>query len=146
MGRFVAASIVLDVANRVDTRLWNFRNIQLILTWFLTWKIHLENFEKASIQRLLKTTRNDHIKERSKTSLRFFLSLIVYNNIRHSTSWSLIVCLLLTVALGCAERWEHHWDRAEPLRFQFKFSFMLALTVGPRALFYDKNHFLEIFF
>ena len=48
----------------------------------------------------------------------------------HSTSWSLIVCLLLTVALGCAERWEHHWDRAEPLRFQFKFSFMLALTTN----------------
>ena len=80
---------------------------------------------------LEKSTRKnvDHIKERSKTSLRFFLSLIVYNNIRHSTSWSLIVCLLLTVALGCAERWEHHWVRAEPLRFQFKFSFTLALSL-----------------
>ena len=50
--------------------------------------------------------------------------------IRHSTSCSLIVCLLLTMALGCAEHWEYHWHRAEPLRFQFKFSFMLALTTN----------------
>ena len=54
--------------------LWNFRNIQLILTWFLTWKIHLELWK----------------------SFKFWLSWIVsrVSKINSSCLFCCLMCLL----------------------------------------------------
>ena len=66
------------------------------------------------------------ISKSAQRHLYDFLSCLCLDCLQQHSSFN----KLQLDCLGCPEHWEHHWDRAEPLRFQFKFSFMLALTTN----------------